>query len=178
MSEDDLEPISDASGQTEAYYDDRDVPEVLMESTLDEVPRRPALIVETTATIAEVIRQMNDSHRGCALVVRGDRLVGIFTERDVLKRVAGAALDIHTTPVAEVMTADPETLPEKATTVPFALNRMSVEGYRHIPIVDDHGRPVAVIAMRDVIQWLLQLFPEHVLNIPPRPSWPATPGGA
>jgi len=65
--------------------------------------------------------------------VRDGKLVGIFTERDVLLRVAGHAIDLEQAKVAELMTRDPVTLPADAG-VAFALNKMLVEGFRHITV--------------------------------------------
>jgi CBS domain-containing protein len=149
----------------------------MLDSPIGKVPRREALLVSRGTSVAEVIRQMNERGVGCALVVDGERLAGIFTERDVLKKIAGKHPGLDALPVAEVMTADPDTLPSNAS-VAFALNRMVVEGYRHIPLVDERGRPQSVLSMRDVIGWMVELYPNRVLNVPPTPdSFPRTPSG-
>jgi CBS domain-containing protein len=140
-----------------------------LEMPLGDVPRRELLTVSPTTPIGEVIRDMNDRSIGCALIVDDGKLVGIFTERDVLRKVVAAQNDIRSFPVCEVMTARPDVLPAEAT-VAFALNRMSVEGYRHIPLVDEDGKPVGVVGMRDIINWIVELRPQDVLNIPPAPS--------
>ncbi len=166
------------SGYTEAYDDDHDVPGEMLETMLTTIPRRPTLMVQPQTSVAEVIAQMNARGCGCALVVDAGALVGIFTERDVLKRVAAGRVDASTTPVAELMTRDPDTLPND-TTVAYALNRMTEEGYRHIPLLADDGRPVGLVGMRDIILWMVDLFPARVLNIPPAPkSFPSRAEGA
>jgi CBS domain-containing protein len=66
------------------------------------------------------------------------------------------------------MTRDPVTLPADAS-VAFALNKMVVEGFRHIPLVDDQGHPTAVVSMRDLIEYLSAFFNRDVLNLPPDP---------
>jgi CBS domain-containing protein len=98
-------------------------------------PRSP-LSVAPTATLREAVTIMREHHIGCVLVVEHDRLKGILTERDLLLKMEGAALD---EPVARFMTADPETL-ELDDPIVWALNRMSVGGYRHVPLVDREGR--------------------------------------
>ncbi len=135
---------------------------------LGDVPRRDLLAVAPHTRVGEVIREMNERSIGCALVVDRDALVGIFTERDVLRKVAASGMDVKSIAVSEVMTAKPDVLPEEAT-VAFALNRMSVEGYRHIPLVDAGGKPVGVVGMRDIISWLVEMYPNEVLTIPPAP---------
>lgn len=76
--------------------------------------------------------------------------------------------DSHTVPVKSVMTPNPETL-EPEDSIAFALNKMSVGGYRHIPIVDG-AKPVGVLSVRDVVDFLVDLFPSDVLNLPPSPK--------
>jgi CBS domain-containing protein len=94
------------------------------------------------------------------------RLVGIFTERDVLTRVVGRDRDARHTPLGEVMTRNPEAL-SASDRVAYAIHCMSVAGYRTIPLVDREGRPLGVITVSDVVRWLAGLFPEAVLNLRP-----------
>jgi CBS domain-containing protein len=150
----------------------------VLDSALGSVPRARLLTVAPDAPVIDVIREMNERSGGCALVVQHGALVGIFTERDVLRKVAASGMDTRMTPVSEVMTARPDTLPVDAT-VAYALNRMAVEGYRHIPLVDAGARPVGVVGMRDIIAWLVETFPAEALNVPPAPSsHPRTREGA
>jgi CBS domain-containing protein len=67
------------------------------------------------------------------------------------------------------MTPDPETLrPDHG--IALALNRMTDGGYRHIPLVDAEGRPVGIVAMRDIVRFIVSMFPDAVLNVPPDPT--------
>jgi CBS domain-containing protein len=100
------------------------------------------------------------------LVVSNGTLVGIFTERDVFMKVAGQPTDLEHTAINELMTVDPVTLPAEAA-VAFALNKMVIEGFRHIPLVDDRNRPVAVVSIHDLID-----YPEQFLQ--PRDSQSST----
>jgi CBS domain-containing protein len=94
------------------------------------------------------------------------RLEGIFTERDVLTRVVAREPSPVATQVGEVMTGDPEAL-SVADRVAYAVNRMSVAGYRTIPLVDADRRPVGVVTVSHFIKWMADLFPEAVLNLRP-----------
>jgi len=111
---------------------------------------------------------MREGNRGAVLVVSDGTLVGIFTERDVLMRVAGQPTDLEHTAVSQLMTVDPVTLPVDAS-VAFALNKMLIEGFRHIPLVDDQNRPIAIVSMRDLIDYLSNFFSREILNLPPDP---------
>ena len=97
---------------------------------------------------------------GAVLVVAEGRAVGIFTERDVLQRVAISGID-RGLPVSQVMTRDPEVL-SLDDGIAFALNRMIARGFRHVPIVDRADRPVAVLSVREVVAYVVSQLPERV----------------
>lgn len=129
-------------------------------------PKAPASVAESS-TIGEAIRAMLDRDVGAVLVVKDGRAVGIFTERDVLRRVAISGID-QSRPVTEVMTPNPETLGLDDGIV-FALDRMIVRGYRNVPILDDAGVPVAMLSQREVVAFVVSNVPARVLNLPPDP---------
>ena len=129
-------------------------------------PAEPICLRET-ATVAEAIERMLARRQAGVLVVDAEgRLIGIFTERDVLPRVAGRGRDARQTRLAEVMTRDPEALGVNDR-VAYAVHSMSVAGYRTVPLVDADRKPIGVATVNDVIRWLAGLFPEAVLNLPP-----------
>ena len=148
--------------------------------TIGELPTLHAVITcERTASVRQAIEIMQRERISCVLVVDRNRLVGVFTERDVLTKVAAQDVDIDQLAVAELMTPDPECLAADDELV-YALNQMSVGGYRHIPLIDDGGRPTGVVSMRDIIDYLAHMFPQYVLNLPPSPGHgtPHSPAGA
>jgi CBS domain-containing protein len=142
-------------------------------STLQEpiraLPFVSPVCVAREASVAEAVRLMQEHHVGCVLVEEAGRLVGIFTERDVLNKMMGQARDPAQTPVETVMTADPEALPVDAA-ISFALNLMSEGGFRHLPLVDDAHRPVGMLSVKHIVNYLAELFSQEVLNLPPRPG--------
>ena len=102
---------------------------------------------EEHTSVVEAARLMNAGHVGAILVLRKERLIGIFTERDALTRVLALGRDPLHTKLSQVMTMKPDTIaPDK----PFghALIRMYEHGYRHMPVVEN-GKPVGVVSMRD-----------------------------
>ena len=127
-------------------------------------PRSP-LSVEPTATLREAVTIMREHHVGCVLVVSRGLLVGILTERDLLLKNESADM---AEPVSRFMTPDPETL-ELDDPIVWALNRMSVGGYRHVPLVDRSGRPVGILSVKDIVHYIVALFPNEVLTLPPDP---------
>ncbi len=146
-----------------------DLESVLVNDPIRNAAQHPAIIVEAASSLAEALTKMREARRGAVLVVHEGKLAGIFTERDVMLRVAGFHLDVERATVGEHMTPHPQTLPADSS-VAYALNKMVVEGYRHVPLVDDQGRPTGMVSMRDLIDYLCDFFSKDVLNLPPDPS--------
>ena len=78
------------------------------------------------------------------------------------------------------MTPDPEVLTPDAPIV-YALNKMSVGGFRHVPLVDELQRPVGIVSVKDIIDYIVDFFPNDVLTVPPDPAraeaWRGRDGG-
>jgi CBS domain-containing protein len=169
----------------EAYEDDpsalarieQQLGEAILNAPIRTLEPRPAVTLGEQATIGEGLRLMLERKIGAVLVTRAGKAVGIFTERDVLRRVVSAGLD-ESRLLREVMTENPETLGLEDG-IAFALNRMIIGGYRHVPIVDDTGAPQAVLSLREVVAFIVSLLPSRVLNLPPEPIHEArsTDGG-
>lgn len=108
---------------------------------------RSLLTVPPTATVAEAATLMSTNHAGSALVCEGDRLLGIFTERDIVKALA-TDFDAAGGAVTGFMTTDPTTLGPDAS-VAEALDLMLEQGFRHVPVVDGE-RVVGIVSLRDL----------------------------
>ncbi len=130
-------------------------------------PRSP-VVVEAQTTALEAITTMQEQRIGCVLVVRAGKLKGIFTERDVLTQVVGRGVDPSKTPVRKLMTSDPESL-RLTDSIAYALNKMGVGGYRHVPLVDNADVPVGVISVKDIVNYLVGFFPKEIMNLPTLP---------
>lgn len=109
--------------------------------------KNPVTLPET-ATVQEACRQMHDRRVGAVLVTdKRHHLIGIFTGRDVVARVAAAGRDATKTPLAEVMTAKPVTMAPDTTAID-ALRLMQDGGFRHVPVVRD-ARIVSIVSRGD-----------------------------
>jgi len=113
---------------------------------------RHVYTIAPTATVRDTVRLMNDNGVGAMLVLIDDKLVGIFTERDVLRRVVDAGRDPNTTRVGEVMTTDLVQV-DPATTVEEAMALMTKHRYRHLPVMQD-GKIAGVISIGDLTRWV------------------------
>lgn len=105
------------------------------------------LTAEADTTIAEAASLMAQRRVGSALVVDGQRLLGIFTERDIVKALSQDASATHQE-IGHWMTRGPQTISSEAT-IEEALGRMLEGGFRHLPVVDG-GRMVGMLSMRDI----------------------------
>lgn len=123
----------------------------LLGEHLDELGVGAPEIVEAGVVADEAIRRMHETGSDCVLVVEDGRLVGIFTDRDAVLKVAGRPAGQG--PIADVMTRDPVVL-RHDDTIAVALNKMAVGGFRHIPIVDGQRLPTGVVTARDVFRHL------------------------
>jgi CBS domain-containing protein len=123
----------------------------LVNVPLADVMHHKPLTIASTASAAEAVRQMQQAGAGCLVVADGDQVRGILSERDLVMKVDGATLDGVT--VADLMTADPVVLrPDDSIAV--AINKMSVGGFRHIPLVVE-GRATGIVSARDVFRHIL-----------------------
>ena len=106
--------------------------------------------------IGEVSVLMARKNVGAVMVVEGERLVGIFTERDLVFRVVAQGLDVRTTCLEKVMTPSPEVVaPDKP--YGFALSIMHEKGFRHLPVVEG-GRIVGIVSSRNAMDPELEDF--------------------
>jgi CBS domain-containing protein len=141
----------------------------LLREPLTVLPTQRPITLSPDSSVTDAMRAMQREHRGCVLITDDgstrSKLTGIFTERDVLFRIVDRGRNPASLPIGEVMTADPETLSVHSS-VAYVLNKMSVGGFRHVPVVDDEHRPYCVISVRDVVTFLVDAFPREVLNLP------------
>lgn len=129
-------------------------------------PARP-LCVDAGEPVAAAVAVMRHARVGCLLVVENGELVGIFTERDLLKKILAHGEPLST-PLSSVMTARPVSV-NALDSVRTAVERMQAGGYRHVPVVDEGNRPVGVLSAKRIIRYLAEHFPNTVYNQPPDP---------
>ena len=126
----------------------------LLDDRLDVLrPSKPVVSVGPEVPLRDVISLLSGRSIGCVLVVQDRRVVGIFSERDLVVKVGGRAAELADRPVSEFMTRAPQTL-DANSKVAFAVHRMDLGSYRHVPIVDQDGQPTAIISVRDILQYL------------------------
>jgi len=128
----------------------------------------PPLHVHPTCTIAQAVALMRQEQVGCVLVCEANRVVGIFTDRDLMRRVLAEGKPL-TSPVGECMTSRPVVVHPKEP-IGAAVRRMEEGGYRHLPVVDEAGRPLGVLSVKRIVHYLVEHFPATIYNLPPDPD--------
>jgi CBS domain-containing protein len=137
----------------------------------------PPVIMAEEQTVQEAVESMRRYRVGCVVVCRDDRPVGIFTERDLLRRVLAEDRPFHL-PLKDCMTPDPVVV-ELKDSINTALRLMEEGGYRHLPVVDSAGRPRGVLSVKRIVHYLVEHFPATIHNQPPEPHcYPSKPEGA
>jgi CBS domain-containing protein len=137
----------------------------------------PPWSVHPDQPVAEAVRLMRQHQVGCLLVCNGDTLLGIFTERDLLRRVLAAGQPL-TLPVAQCMTPNPVIVSPTAP-ISAAVRLMEEGGYRHLPVLGRDGKPVGVLSVKRIVHYLVEHYPITVYNLPPDPDhFPLEPEGA
>lgn len=137
-----------------------------MEMTLKQVlADKPAQVYTAgpEQTIADCVAQMNRDNIGALLILTGDRLSGIFTERDLLTKVTPSGDDVTTTPVKQhmsthVIVANPQTK------VKEAMDIFTERRFRHLPIVEE-GRLVGIVSSGDLIRWWSEALKNEISNL-------------
>ena len=126
----------------------------LLKDRIEVLPPRKPQTVSLGTTVGEVLQKMVDQKIGCVIVVDGEQVRGIFTERDALTRLGAEVDTMRDRPVESLMTPDPIALDSKDK-IAFALHKMHVGGYRHVPIFADE-KLMGVISIRDILNYFTE----------------------
>jgi CBS domain-containing protein len=138
--------------------------EHLINDSLGDIEAAEPLIVSPREPLAFAIHRMQSGGAPCALVMEGERLAGILTERDVLLKAADERADLNALAIGQVMTPDPITL-RAEDSLAAALHKMSVGGFRHIPVTRD-GRVTGVVSVVDVFRHVSRFVHKQPITAP------------
>ncbi len=111
------------------------------------------LIADAEESVLSAAKKMASKNVGCVVIVKNEKPVGIFTERDILERVVVAQKDYLCTKIGDVMTSNIVTInSQKSYTLACEIVRKN--NIRHLPVVDDHGKLVGIISIKDLSGYL------------------------
>ncbi len=133
------------------------------------IVRRLPVRVTPETTLGALVATLREKGRGAVLVEEGDRISGIFSERDLMLRVDHGDPSWTGRPVREFMTRAPRTIREDEP-IEDALNIMLTGGHRHLPIVDAAGALLGIVSIRDILIHIVGFFPADFINLPPDPE--------
>jgi CBS domain-containing protein len=158
-----------AAGVREATYVALEVPRLqdFLSRPLSTLELVDPTLVSPSDRLGDVVAVMRERRDSCALVVDGAALRGIVTERDVLCRFMEPSID-WSDPVGSVMTVDPETL-NCEEPIGRAVDLLNERDFRTLPILED-GSVRGLVRLGDLLRHIAELFPEEILNLPPRPD--------
>lgn len=125
---------------------------------------RPPITLDGKVTLKEAVAVMQDSSIGSILIIdENNNVLGIVTERDLLMKAAGLRDELDSIPISKVMTHHPNCLKESEP-IKTAMYFMYKEEYRHIPITDEEGKPVAVMSIKDIVRFIVAQFPKEFIT--------------
>lgn len=111
------------------------------------------LVCSPDDSVEKVVKIFQKEKKGCILIYKNKKLVGILSNRDLLLRVAGVTKDLAQVKVEDVMTRNPGFVrPEDP--IAFAVNKMAMGGYRHVPVIRADGTPVSILLIKDILRYL------------------------
>jgi len=128
----------------------------------------PPLQVSPEQSVADAVSLMRQQRVGCVLVCEEGKLLGIFTERDLMRRVLAQQQPLSVC-VANVMTREPLTVEPKQA-IGVAVRLMEESGYRHLPVVNENGQAIGILSVKRIVRYLVEHFPATVYNLPPEPG--------
>lgn len=143
--------------------------ELLRETPVLDLGPLPAPHLSPTATVAQALDMLARGRRGAVVAVDGTKPVGIFTDRDAIERLTldAAEKEERRLLLRDRMTSPPVTIRRQGS-LHDAIELMVRGRYRHLVVVDRHGDLRGLLTSGDVIQYVTDLFPESVINLPPR----------
>ncbi len=161
------QPAAEQKRAIDKPEDKTDPPRRVRQDSISQLQTDDFVCIEPATPLREAIEKMKEDEGGCAIVCESGRIVGIFTERDLVSKVIGEKVDMNA-PVSQWMTTAVETLSSDAT-IGDAVELMNRKGYRNIPLVKD-GQLYGSISVFDIITYLAESYPKETMNLPPVPA--------
>ncbi len=150
------------------------VDEGIFNNRIRDLHHHSPLCMQRTGNLADAVRLMQEHSVGALMIQEGEALVGILSERDILRKVLGKQVNLTQAPVAQYMTPDPEVvIPDD--TIGRAIFIMQQGGFRHLPVVDEKHRPLGIVSVKDILEYFVGFFAHALLTRPPKARRQYTP---
>ena len=168
LSNDELNDEFDQMYGKESESENKIAKAIRLTDNISSIGIKKAILKDEDASLQSAIESMQSSHSSCILIINDNKIIGIFTERDVITKVVAKNLDLENEKICNYMTNNPETL-HSDDSIAFALNKMTSGGFRHIPIVNTKSKEIYVISMQDIINSIGDFYFDDIVNLPPKP---------
>ena len=141
---------------------------IKLTDTISSIGIKKAILKNEDVSLHSVIDSMQSLHSSCILIIKNNKIKGIFTERDIVTKVVAKDIDLKNEQICDYMTNNPEIL-HSDDSIAFALNQMIDGGFRHIPIVHTKSNEIYVISMQDIVNNIGDFYFDDIVNLPPQP---------
>ena len=121
---------------------------------LEEKNQSPIYTVKSTDTVLDALKEMAKANTGSILVSEGEKIVGIFTERDYARKLVLHGKSSKDTPISEIMTANLFTIALNES-IDHCMEMMSTYKIRHLPVIDNH-RVTGMVSIGDVVKFIIE----------------------
>ena len=111
------------------------------------------LVASPSDSVSTIVKILREQKKDCVLVYKKKKLVGIISQRDILRRVAGKYKDLSKLKAETIMTPNPESV-KGEDPIAFVVNKMATGGFRHVPVLRPDGTPLRIVAVQDVLSYL------------------------
>lgn len=141
------------------------IKDAMMSAPISElITGKDLLVAKTTDTIDKIVKIFQEQNKNCVVVYENKKLVGILSNRDLLWKVMGQYKDFSKVKVEDVMTPNPEyVMPDDP--IAFVVNKMAMGGFRHVPVVNEEGKPLSIILIKDVLAYLARREHEKPIGV-------------
>jgi CBS domain-containing protein len=136
-------------------------------ASLSNLKQTDPVNAQADAPYGEVLKVLQEQQTGSIMICEGKKVVGIFTERDIMNKCLLEHVEPET-PIRELMTGDPICISPKAT-IGEAIGLMHQKHIRNLPMTDENGELVGLLTVGRLIRYLASQFPAAVVNLPPKP---------
>jgi len=127
---------------------------IIMTAPVSEVmDGQSLLIANTTDSLKKIVKILQKEGQSAVLVYKKKKVVGIISQRDILHKVAGKRKDLSKVTAQEIMTPNPDCVNVNAP-IAYVVNKMSMGGFRHVPVLDDNGTPLSILTIKHVLIYL------------------------
>jgi 2-oxoglutarate ferredoxin oxidoreductase subunit beta len=130
------------------------IQKVMMSAPIGEVlVGKDIPVLSPSDTVEHIVKVFKDVKIDCAMICEDNKVIGIISQRDLLRKATQAGLDLRRIKANEIMTKKPETVKE-TDRIAFVVNKMALGGFRHIPVVNEQGAPQGIVSIKDVLSYL------------------------